>query len=521
MTSEILLGVDIGTTDSKVLATTRDGQEVCLASGRTPWTSRSARLTQTDADAVVASLVQLMVEATDAARGRLGAVRVSGIAVTGMAEIGVLVDDDGRPAHPAIAWFDPRGEAEINSTPLAFREEFAGRTGLPVNSLCSLAKLLWLRGQGVSAAGRRWLNLPEFLVHRLGGAQGSERSLISRTGLIDQDGPVVWEAALDLLDADRSLVGPVVSAGTPMGRVVAGRAPSALVGAVLTVAGHDHPVAAVGCGVTGTDELFDSFGTADALVRSTSTMPPPAARARLADHGINAVQHVLAGQAVLLGGTKAGLLLRRTLELLDATSGERRDALDATAVAASSVGSVRADHAGSSVGSENPNGSKGLAVTGAANNDGVLRITVLGDGFGPAALWQAALDNGALEADRLLDTMAEFAGPVRRTVVAGGWIRMASVRAAKAAALPGVEFSQRRQAGAFGAAVFAGHAAEFADSMTATGDPSAVGIDKPSGPDGTYITAFVQQAARVSESTPVGNQAAWADTITHELEITA
>ena len=37
---------------------------------------------------------------------------------------------------------------------------------------------------------------------------------------------------------------------------------------MLTVAGHDHPVAAIGVGAAGADELFNSSGTADVLARS-------------------------------------------------------------------------------------------------------------------------------------------------------------------------------------------------------------------------------------------------------------
>ena len=528
MTSEILLGVDIGTTDSKVLATTRTGDEVCLASGPTPWAAQPGGRADTDAADLADAVIALMARVASMAADRLGPVHVAGIGITGMAEVGVLVDAAGEPTHRAIAWFDPRGAAEMAAAPADFRAEFPGRTGLPVSSLASIAKLLWLSAHDVGLSGRRWLNFPEFLAVRLGAEPAGELSLVSRTGLLDQDGPALWPAALDVIGADASLVPPLVTAGTPLGRASGDRVPRSLTGAVVTVAGHDHPVAAVGCGVVGTDELFDSFGTADAMVRSVAAMPPPEARARLAAGGINAVQHVLAGRAVLLGGTKGGLILRRTLELLGASDGDRRAELDAAALAASTDRSADGPAAGGGSGGEltvgAPAAPGGVLVTGAANNDGTLRVTVDGDRFGPAALWLAALDNGAYEADRLLAEMAEFAGPVRRTVVAGGWIRMHSVRAAKAAALPGVEFSDRRQAGAFGAAAFAGHAAAIADAMAAAGDLGAVGITAPSGPPDELFAAFAKESdvhqANPASTTPVRTDVTWTPT-TDELENTA
>jgi sugar (pentulose or hexulose) kinase len=500
-TMRILLGVDVGTTDSKVLVTTEAGAEVGLVADRTPWTVHPGGLTETDATLLADSVIGLMDRAVLDAAGRLGAVEVAGVAVTGMAETGVLVDVRGEPTHPAIAWFDPRGADEIAATPATFRDEFPGRTGLPVSALASVAKMLWLRAGGLPIAGRQWLGVPEFLVHRLGGQRAAELSLASRTGLLDQDGPALWDAALDILGAGPDLLPPLIAAGTPVGRVAAGRAPASLVGAALTVAGHDHLVASVGCGVIDGDELFDSFGTAEAMVRSVATGPAFRDRERLAALGINVVRHVLAGRSVLLGGTRAGLILRRTLELLGAIEGSRRAELDRAALAALTAPDRAADGIGRAA---------GVAVTGAAMDDGGLKVTVDGDGVGPAALWQAVLDCGTAEAERLLTVMAEFAGPVRRTVVAGGWARMASVRASRSLVFPRAEFSTRRQAGAFGAALFAGQAAAVADPMLAAGDPTAIGISVPTGPDRAYLDAFLRESA-----SHTGTRESASDTGTH------
>ena len=104
-------------------------------------------------------------------------------------------------------------------------------------------------------------------------------SLAARTGLLDQDtascGRRPWIASTHCEFADRrrwSWPAPR-SAGQPDPTV-----PAALHGAVLTIAGHDHPVAAVGCGVTGAHEIFDSFGTAEALVRSVEGNLRPGTR---------------------------------------------------------------------------------------------------------------------------------------------------------------------------------------------------------------------------------------------------
>src|SRR5258707_554863 len=61
-------------------------------------------------------------------------------------------------------------------------------------------------------------------------------------------------------------------AGTPLGTV--GDALPRARGAVLAVGGHDHLSAAVGAGAVGEGEVLDSWGTAEALIRSVAPLTP-------------------------------------------------------------------------------------------------------------------------------------------------------------------------------------------------------------------------------------------------------
>jgi sugar (pentulose or hexulose) kinase len=483
--SPILLGVDIGTSDTKVLATTLGGQEITVAATRTRWTNRSGGRAETDPEALADSVIALMSRVAQDASDRVGAVVVAGASFTGMAEAGVLLDGRNRPAAPIIAWFDPRGGAEIAAAPEAFRVEFAARTGLPCNAMATVGKLLWMTAEGLTPRAGSWLNVPEFVAHRLGAQPATEWSLASRTGLLDQSTADLWPTALDLLGAGPGLIPPRVCAGTPLGRI-GDAAAEILRGAVLTVAGHDHPVAAVGSGAVGPTDVFDSFGTAEAFVRAVDTEIAPPARSRLADLGITTGRHVLPGRRVLLAGSKAGLLLRRTLELLGSADPDGRERLDRAAMDRM----TDADR------------STGATVSGADNTDGVLRISVEGDGTGPADLWLAAIDHITAESERLLAAMAAEVGPSERTVIAGGWTRMSSIRRAKSASLPHVRYSDRSQAGAFGAALFAAHAVEAAAVLATAGRPDAVGIDEPSGPTQEFAAAFA--ARRMDASRAAG-----------------
>lgn len=444
MSTTVLLGVDVGTTETKVLATTTDGAEVAVRSTPTHWSTRPGGLVETDGLALADTVIALAAETVRAARTILGPVRVGALAVTGMAECGVLLhhDDSSRALTPSIAWFDPRGRAELAALPADLASAFPGVTGLPLGSQVTAAKLLWFKDSGVDLRAGSWLHIPELVVHRLGGRRAAETSLLARTGLFDQGTAALWPEMLEVFGVDAALFPAQVAAGVPLGAADGPYCPAELRGAALTVAGHDHPVAAVGCGAVAPGEVFDSFGTAQVFLRTLAEPVAQDRRARLVAAGVNAVRHAVPGRWHLLGGTKAGLLMRRTLKLLGVTDDAQRAALDVAALAI-----IAQDTTGL------------VEVSGADNLDGTLRITAESDDVSPAALWLATLRHGVAEGNRLLQTMTDEFGPAPAIVVAGGWTRMASVRREKqrcdVAAGRQVRFTQRAQAGAFGASAFA------------------------------------------------------------------
>lgn len=441
--SEYVVGVDMGSTSIKMLVATPGGREVLVVSRRSPWVSLDHGQAEMPAERALAVVHDLARE-VDETLSRQGAYRVLAVGVSGMAEAGVLLDDADVPAAPLMAWFDPRGGEQILRTPEDFRAEFLGRTGLPVGPLATISKLLYLRDQGVPLTGRTFLNVPEYVVRSLGGPRVAEYSLVSRTGIIDQDGSRPWGAALEVLGTDDGLLAERVGAGTPVGVLTDERMPRSFAGAVLTIAGHDHLVSAVAAGATASDQLYDSMGTAEALVRVLDAVLPFDARERLALAGINTVRHVLPGKYVLLAGTKSGLLMRRVLQLLGVTDGVGRSALDERVMALPVRGRLV---------------DGGLAVGGARNDDGVLQITVNSDGLSPEELFVATLLHGNDMCAELMEVMDREVPAPTATLLTGGWSKMASVVRARTLVLPGVSLSTHDEGTAYGAALFAAYAA--------------------------------------------------------------
>jgi sugar (pentulose or hexulose) kinase len=440
--TDVVIGIDIGTTSAKAVARSVSQRGGPYVERPTPWRTGSRGQTEIDPYRLLDMAVELIGRAVREAESAWGPVRVRGLGVAGMAESGVLLDAAGRPAAPVIAWFDHRGGHEIEQVGKEapeFAAAFERTTGLPWSSQASIAKLLWLRASGCLAGPASiWLSVPEWIVFGLGGDLVREPSLASRTGLIDQGTGELWPAAAAVAGLPARILPDERPAGFPAGYLRHDGVDSCAVGAVMTVAGHDHPVAAIGAGVVEKDELFNSSGTADVLARCIPGTLAETQRQAVVSAGWSFGRHVLPDTSLLLAGVSGGLLLRRVLAALGAQSEDARAALDRASL---TVGDLPA----------------GLSVTGdgRTQDDVVLRIQ---DGATPASVWTAAVRYTADQTRLLLNDIEKVVGPHRRAVAAGGWTRMASVRAAKATAIRAVSFSPVVQPGVTGAALLASFA---------------------------------------------------------------
>ena len=446
---EVVIGVDVGTTTTKAVAIDSSGAVVGSASSVTTWDIGINGEVQTDIDRLTDAVTGVLVEtAHSVGEGT----RVTGIGITGMAEVGVVVSPAGEALTAAMAWYDQRGAEELAALPQAFRDEFISVTGLAAKAECSFAKLLWLGSHGgPSLAGKQWLNALEYIAFRLTGVRASEPSLASRTGLLDQGSIGPWAATLDLIGASDSFLPELVSAGTSLGPVLAS-APAALRGAAVTVAGHDHLVGSVGAGAIGGDDLFDSCGTADVILRTVPRTLSNADRSHLVGRGLSAGRHVLAGSTAILGATRSGLVLGRIMSMLGADDRAARQELADT---------WRADREPSA------------RVLVSEPSDWTNEVTVrLRDDATPAEVWAAATEYVLAQTAELLEAVAEVAGPYETAIAAGGWAHVTGVYRGKAHLMPGLIVSDVQLPGATGAAMFAAQAAGVSSGSISTQVPS-------------------------------------------------
>lgn len=443
--SRYFIGVDLGTTVTKALIVDEHGQEISLGSVETKWIDSRAGAVEGDADDFLAGVLQAIELAIIEGELAVGSpITIEGLGIAGLAESGTIIDRYGAPITPVIAWFDLRGAAQFNLLPNEFKDEFTGKTGLIFSSQCSLGKWLWFKENSLTFdSSMRWLNLLEYIAFRLTGVIASEPSLVTRTGVWSQEDNAPWQFALDLIGVKPNFIPAFRRAGEKYGTVVLTDVPVGIRGATVTVAGHDHAVACVGAGAIGDDVLFNSCGTADVLFRTLSRNLTNDERRGLVKGGIGSGMHVLEGKTGLIGGTRAGLVLRRVLSLYDFDKTNIRERLDQGWSPVSTGNSV--------------------IVTEPLFMSNEVNISLTNEASSQE-LWNAAVQHNLIETKKILQHMNSVVGEPSLSRAAGGWSRLHSIRETRMSIMPNFSVSNLKEAGAFGAASFAFVASDSDDS---------------------------------------------------------
>jgi sugar (pentulose or hexulose) kinase len=430
MSQEILIGVDIGTSRLKAVATDLQLKVLAEYAEPTPW-KHVKNFSDIDMLLLAKTVITVASKAAEIAGGK-----VISIGFTGFSETGVLIDGSGNPLAPGLAWHDPRGITEPILKELG-DFEFRARAGALLNEIASISKTLWINENfPESKKAKHFLSAPEWVAYCLGADLVNELSLVSRTGFFDVESRKPWDEAIALVGGGKDYLARLVVAGEAIG-IVNEEAPENLRGAVITIAGHDHFTAAYYCGAINEGSLFDSMGTAEALLRTFKAPLTRDAIAELAAANVGLSCSVIANHYTLLGALPTGLTLERTCSLLGVSTREEKISLGEAA--------LKIDPSASA-----------LRVV---NDYHGLSITNLDDAVSPAALFRATVEHLVDDSTEMVALIEKYTGKAQNVIIAGGWIKNPIIAAAKEKQFGTYRVSEATEAGATGAAEFAGIAA--------------------------------------------------------------
>lgn len=144
---------------------------------------------------------------------------VASIAVDGWAVDYVRLGPDGLPLADPFCYRDERTVATIDAADrLIPREQIYRHTGAQPLRINTVYQLLADRAAGVDSRAP-WINLPEYVLYRLGGRRVAEYTNATHTALVDLETGDWSEELLHLFDLPREAFPPIVPAGTVIGKL--------------------------------------------------------------------------------------------------------------------------------------------------------------------------------------------------------------------------------------------------------------------------------------------------------------
>lgn len=268
----LVLGIDIGTTGTKVVLAEPPARVVAQASAAAALSSRHPGWAEADTGQWWRNVCSLVPRVLDEA-GVFGA-DVAAVAATGMVPAVIPVDESGRPLRAAILQNDTRAKDEVREIAAALPGyDFVGLTGSALTQQSVAPTLLWLARHepSVWAATRHVLGSYDWLAVALGARVCVERNWALESGLFALSSGLLLEAVLDVAGVSPLLVPPVADPGTVAGRVSAAAAGQTglRAGTPIVVGGADHVLSAYAAGLARPGDWLVKLGGAGDILTVT------------------------------------------------------------------------------------------------------------------------------------------------------------------------------------------------------------------------------------------------------------
>jgi xylulokinase len=288
-----LLGLDIGTTGCKALIFDTDGSLVAKAWREYPVDLPHPHWAEQDLENVWRLAQEAIREAIVAG----GVTEIAAIGLSVHGEAVTPVDARGHAMRPAILGMDTRTGPQNDWLRARFGgEALFRRTGMPIHTINTLPKLLWLKENEpeIWKGACKFLLVEDFFIQKMTGQAVISHCLASRTQLFNLNAGKWDEEILSALGLVPTRLARVLPSGTLVGPLL----PDLVTGFGLVfppdvvTGGHDQACGALGVGLTTPGLAAVSTGTAEVV---EVALPSPVVSRPLYEGNISVYSHVVPG----------------------------------------------------------------------------------------------------------------------------------------------------------------------------------------------------------------------------------
>lgn len=234
--------------------------------------------------------------------------KVSVIAISSFGEAAIPIDSKGNILYNSILYTDNRGYEQAKYLTSHFgAEKIMELTGMPVHSMYTINKLMWIKENLPDVYERTWkfLLFEDFVIYKLTGIPIIDYSLASRTmafNLIEKE----WESEiLNVAGISKDLFSEAKPSGTIVGKIKKELAEELKLhhGTLIATGGHDQACAALGAGIISKGSAVYGIGTSECI---TAAFNQPVLDNGMLKNNFNCGPHVLDERYLTLSFTFSG-----------------------------------------------------------------------------------------------------------------------------------------------------------------------------------------------------------------------
>ena len=299
-----LLGIDIGTSGTKVIAIDEGGKLVASAGAEYPLSTPRPLWAEQNAtdwwDAVCACCRKIVDE--------IGADNISSIGLSGQMHGLVMLDSSGEPLRPAILWCDQRTQTQCDwITETVGLKTLVDETANPVLTGFTAPKIVWARDNEPEIFGRAVMHLlpKDYVRFKLSGEFATEVSDASGTSLLNVPARVWSSVVCDKIGVSLEHLPRVYESFEVSSRVskLGAQATGLKEGTPIVGGGGDQAAGAIGNGIVQSGIISVATGTSGVVFAcADSPTVDPQLRMHTFCHAVPGKWHLM-GVMLSAGGS--------------------------------------------------------------------------------------------------------------------------------------------------------------------------------------------------------------------------